>query len=774
MATSLLCSLTLNSPNSNLRLPNSAPRHVHSRTQTAPPIRCAKRTGKQRYPSEKKKLKLIHKQALGDVKDKFEGLWRLSKLSVSVHTDPGKDFLGVSDGLLQQIAKVLEFPVASMLPPEAFSVVRKSFDARKVLKEPKFVYTVDVDVSKLLSLEPRTWDFISRLEPKVGLVEHMPDVITSGDLISIVQDCKNASDGALPLKNISHGSEGSYKYPTIRKPKVAVVGSGPSGLFASLVLAELGADVTLIERGQAVEQRGRDIGALVVRRILELESNFCFGEGGAGTWSDGKLVTRIGRNSDSVLAVMNTLVHFGAPKNILVNGKPHLGTDKLIPLLRNFRQHLQRLGVTIKFGTRVDDLMIENAHVVGVKVSDSKDKSHQDFQKLGYDAVILAVGHSARDIYQMLLSHNMNLVPKDFAVGLRIEHPQELINSIQYSGLASEVHNGSGKVPVADYKVIKYVSSEDGDALVNLGATSRSCYSFCMCPGGQVVLTSTNPSELCINGMSFSRRSSKWANAALVVNVSANDFDALNFHGPLAGVEFQREFERRAATMGGGNFVVPVQTVTDFLENKLSATPVPPSSYRLGVKAANLHELFPTHITDTLKHSISMFDKELPGFISKAALLHGVETRTSSPLQIPRCNDTYESTSLKGLYPVGEGAGYAGGIVSAAVDGMYAGFAVAKNLALFSGDIESVLGKAQGLTLSCCSLKPKSIPLAVSTKPLRLSTCFITMDEQNHCRLILTNECLSRIKDAFRCPLEVARSSVRCPLEVARSSARRL
>ncbi|KAK0572612.1 hypothetical protein LWI29_034261 [Acer saccharum] len=731
MATSLLCSLTLNSPNSNLRLPNSAPRHVHSRTQTAPPIRCAKRTGKQRYPSEKKKLKLIHKQALGDVKDKFEGLWRLSKLSVSVHTDPGKDFLGVSDGLLQQIAKVLEFPVASMLPPEAFSVVRKSFDARKVLKEPKFVYTVDVDVSKLLSLEPRTWDFISRLEPKVGLVEHMPDVITSGDLISIVQDCKNASDGALPLKNISHGSEGSYKYPTIRKPKVAVVGSGPSGFSSH-------------------SRTG--------------EQFLLWG----GTWSDGKLVTRIGRNSDSVLAVMNTLVHFGAPKNILVNGKPHLGTDKLIPLLRNFRQHLQRLGVTIKFGTRVDDLMIENAHVVGVKVSGSKDKSHQDFQKLGYDAVILAVGHSARDIYQMLLSHNMNLVPKDFAVGLRIEHPQELINSIQYSGLASEVHNGSGKVPVADYKVIKYVSSEDGDTLVNLGATSRSCYSFCMCPGGQVVLTSTNPSELCINGMSFSRRSSKWANAALVVNVSANDFDALNFHGPLAGVEFQREFERRAATMGGGNFVVPVQTVTDFLENKLSATPVPPSSYRLGVKAANLHELFPTHITDTLKHSISMFDKELPGFISKAALLHGVETRTSSPLQIPRCNDTYESTSLKGLYPVGEGAGYAGGIVSAAVDGMYAGFAVAKNLALFSGDIESVLGKAQGLMLSCCSLKPKSIPLAVSTKPLRLSTCFITMDEQNHCRLILTNECQSRIKDAFRCPLEVARSSVRCPLEVAR------
>ncbi|XP_031271240.1 uncharacterized protein LOC116129648 [Pistacia vera] len=674
---------TLHSSTSEFKLHYPTPRQPHSRSQTLPPtpILCAKRTGKQRYPSEKKKLKFKHKQVLTDVKNKFEGFWRLSKLGVLVNKDPGKDFLGISDGLLEQIAKVLEFPVASMLPREAFSVVRKSFDARKVLKEPKFVYTVDMDVSKLLDLEPRTWDFISRLEPKVGVVEHMPRERASGDLISIIHDCKKIS-------------EESCKYPTTRKPNVAVVGSGPSGLFASLVLAELGADVTLIERGQPVEQRGRDIGALVVRRILELESNFCFGEGGAGTWSDGKLVTRIGRNSESVLAVMNTLVHFGAPEKILVDGKPHLGTDKLIPLLRNFRQHLQRLGVTIKFGTRVDDLIIEDESVVGVKVSDAKDVSRLDFQKLSYDAVVLAVGHSARDMYQMLLSHNIDLLPKDFAVGLRVEHPQQLINSIQYSRLAAEVRNGRGKVPVADYKVVKYVSGEDMD--INVRPMSRSCYSFCMCPGGQVVLTSTNPSELCINGMSFSRRSSRWANAALVVTVSAKDFEAYNFHGPLAGVEFQREFEQRAAMMGGGNFVVPVQRVMDFLENKLPGTSLPPSSYRLGVKASNLHELFPAHITDALKQSISMFDKELPGFISEAALLHGVETRTSSPVQIPRSNNTYESTSIKGLYPVGEGAGYAGGIVSAAVDGMYAGFAAAKNFDLFLGDIESVLGKAQG------------------------------------------------------------------------------
>nr|XP_048318301.1 uncharacterized protein Cbei_0202-like [Ziziphus jujuba var. spinosa] len=684
-------------PNPNPRLPCSGVGLRYHCPQTFR-VFSAKRSGKQRYPSEKKKIKLKHKDTLAEVKtrNKFQGIWRLSKLGVTVDKDPGKDFLGVSDGLLEAIAKVLEFPVAEMLPSEAFTVVRKSFDARKKIKEPKFVYIVDMDVEKLVSLEARTEDFISMLEPRVGLVEHMPHRKISEDLINLVHDCKKIPEDTIRSESghkIYSPSGRSNMYQTATKPKIAVVGSGPSGLFASLVLAELGANVTLIERGQPVEQRGHDIGALVVRRMLQTESNFCFGEGGAGTWSDGKLVTRIGRNSDSVLAVLKTFVRFGAPKGIMVNGKPHLGTDKLIPLLRNFRQHLQNLGVTIKFGKRVDDLLVEDAHVVGVKVTDSGDSLRSNCQKWGYDAVVLAVGHSARDIYEMLLSHNVDLVPKDFSVGLRIEHPQEVINSIQYSGLATEVRSGRGKVPVADYKLVKYVGGEEGDTCV--GAMNRSCYSFCMCPGGQVVLTSTNPSEICVNGMSFSRRASKWANAAIVVSVSTEDFHSLNFHGPLAGVEFQREFERKAAIMGGGNFVVPVQTVTDFLDNKLSVISVPPSSYRLGVKAASLHELFPTHLTEALQHSISMFDKELPGFISKEALLHGVETRTSSPVQIPRSIDTYESESLKGLHPVGEGAGYAGGIVSAAVDGMYAGFAVAKSFDLCSGGIEAILGKAQ-------------------------------------------------------------------------------
>ncbi|XP_057537943.1 uncharacterized protein LOC130815476 [Amaranthus tricolor] len=652
-------------------------------------IQCAKRTqrtGKLRYPSEKKKLKQLHKQKL-DAKNKCQGIWRLSRLAVEVDQDPGKDFLRVSDALLQQIAKLLKFPVASLLPADAFTVVRKSFDARKSLKAPKFVYTVDMDVDKLLSFEPRLWDFISEMEPKVGLVEHMPQEKKVGDLFSLLHDSKKDIEGAV------EGLSNSYFDSSSHKPRVAVIGSGPAGLFATLVLGELGADVTLIERGQPVEQRGRDIGALVVRRIIQTESNFCFGEGGAGTWSDGKLVTRIGKNSDGVQAVLRTLIHFGAPKSILVNGKPHLGTDRLVPLLRNFRQHLQALGVSIKFGTRVDDLLVEGMTIKGVKVSDVTKNSPIHSQDLRYDAVVLAVGHSARDVYQMLLSHNVELVPKDFAIGLRIEHPQQLINSIQYAGLAAEVQGGRGKVPVADYKIANYLNGEG--SVSDYASAGRGCYSFCMCPGGQVVLTSTNPSELCINGMSFSRRSSKWANAALVVTVSTKDFESLNFHGALAGVAFQREFEQRAALMGGGNFVVPAQIVPDFLEGRTSATCLPQSSYRLGVKAANLHELFPTHITKALQDSILMFEKELPGFISKEALLHGVETRTSAPIQIPRNNATFESTTLKGLYPIGEGAGFAGGIVSAAVDGLYAGFAVAKHLGLITAEIDSFIGKSQ-------------------------------------------------------------------------------
>ncbi|KAL9248740.1 hypothetical protein AKJ16_DCAP08334 [Drosera capensis] len=471
------------------------------------------------------------------------GMW------VEVGDDPGKDWFGISGALMEWIAKVLEFPVASMLPEEAFTVVRKSLDARKKVKEPKFVYTVDMDVRKLLDLQPRAWEFSSELKPEVWFVEHISD-----EKVSMDKEQKESGEGDIK-------SNGTVKHLPYQKPRV---GSGPSGLFATLVLAELGADVTLIERGQPVEQRGRDIGAFVVRLIIQSESNFCYGE------------------------VLKTLVRFGAPENILVDGKPHLGTDSL--------------------GLESDDLLVEGEVLKGVTVSNCTRDLVSEKLELGFDAVVLGVGHSARDVYEMLLSHNVELVPKDFAVGLRVEHPQELINRVQYSALAAEVRRGRGKLPVADYKVSKYVTGKSPSDAANYG-----CYSFCMCPGGQIVLTSTDPSELCINGMSFSQRS-------------------------------------------GG--------------------PIPTSSYRVGVKPASLHELFPSHITKALQDSIATFESE---------------TTTSSPVQIPRDVDTYESLSLKGLYPIREGAGYASGIVSAAVDGMYAG--------LFTGSIESVLGKAQNSAL---------------------------------------------------------------------------
>ncbi|KAM3220853.1 hypothetical protein P3L10_020121 [Capsicum annuum] len=558
-------------------------------------------------------------------------------------------------------------------------------------KEQRFVYAVDVNAHKLLNLEPHTWEFISELKPKVGLIEHLSHDRTFGDIMSTVHACRKSGQDATTSdfgdRNLYNGSHTNASY---RKSKVAVVGSGTAGLFASLVLAEFGVDVTLMERGEAVDKMGRDIGALVVRRILQEESNFFFGEDFTGSscsnslcrghilkfstftfYLDGcQIVNGILIKSvvlylhfilvfafDLGFQVLETLVRFGAPPKILVDGKTHLGTDKLIPLLQDF-------GVTLKswvFGTRVDDLLVKDKHVVGVKVSDSREnRSPSTSQQLGIqlrnqnsvDCLVAHAGVAVLPLHVLCVSFPFVLSLMSL-VGLRVEHPQELINSIQYSGLANEVQSGRGKVPVADYKVVEYVNT-DGIALPsNSAPRNRSCYSFCMCPGGQVVLTSTNPSELCVSGMSFSRQSSKWANAALVVTVSSKDFAALDLHIPLGGVEFQRMFERRAAAMGEGNFVVP-----DCRQEV----------YYLNNKEATLLQLL---------------------------VSSSLQTRTSSPVQISRSADPCECTSLRGLYPIGEGAGYAGGIVSAAVGGMYSGFALAKCLGLFHGSIELILGKAQ-------------------------------------------------------------------------------
>ncbi|GAQ81689.1 hypothetical protein KFL_000880030 [Klebsormidium nitens] len=639
------------------------------------------------------------------------GAWRLYQVKVPLDVDPGKDDISVHSFLREEVARRL-LCKAERLQGDVISIVRKSFDARKKEK-PVFVYIVDVSAAAVTAAHSKAPHNLKKLKMKPGLFERAPadseqttkgleyDVLSNevGEGSLELDGYDDTSDGALPVRltgrtapryvgprkdrdeleaeeeverreeseeSASSSRGDATSGGSIQKEKAIVVGSGPAGLFAALALAEAGIKVTVVERGQPVERRGRDIGALMVRRSLNADSNYCYGEGGAGTWSDGKLTTRIGKNSEEVREVLRKLVQFGGPERILVDGKPHLGTDRLVRMLRAFREHLEGLGVEMRFGEIVDDLVIQSGQVTGALV---RNLSTGASEVMSADSVVLGVGHSARDVYTMLEGHEVHMAQKDFAAGFRIEHPQALIDRIQYREWADSVDRGRGKVPVADYTL---AAQERGD--------NRSCFSFCMCPGGQVVPTSTNADELCVNGMSFSRRASQWANAALVVPVSAPDFVEFGGDSPLAGVAFQRAMERRAAAMGGGNFVAPVQRAADFLDGVLSADPLPSSSYRLGVRSARLDELYPDVVTASLRQALLAFDKMMPGFVSPDALLHGVETRTSAPVRIERDPATLQSVSHPGLYPIGEGAGYAGGIVSSAVDGMRVGNAIVRTM----------------------------------------------------------------------------------------------
>jgi len=323
------------------------------------------------------------------------------------------------------------------------------------------------------------------------------------------------------------------------------------------------------------------------------------------------------------------------------------------------------LGCEVRFGTEVTDVVVRDGACVGVRTRPVGGGEHSEDLVEG-DAVVLAVGHSSREMYRCLERQGVAMEAKDFAVGFRVEHPQALINELQYgAALADQMGTkGDGPVPVADYRLAAETSSGGDDE----STSGRSVYSFCMCPGGQIVPTSTNPEELCINGMSFSKRAGKFANSALVVTVGAKEFNQ-DSTSALAGVDFQRAMEREASRRGGGNLVVPVQTVPDFLDG-ISTKSTPGSSYRLGVRGSQLHDLYPEPITSALRESLLRFERSMPGFASDKAVLHGVETRTSSPVRIMRDRDTLESPSARRLYPAGEGAGWAGGIVSAAVDGV--------------------------------------------------------------------------------------------------------
>ncbi len=430
-----------------------------------------------------------------------------------------------------------------------------------------------------------------------------------------------------------------------------VVGSGPAGYFAALTLSSYGYKPLLLERGDEVETRTKKVREFWQGGELDPESNVQFGEGGAGTFSDGKLTTRI--EDRRITQVLETFVANGAPAEILYKHKPHVGTDKLRGVVKGLRRQVEEAGGRVRFRAKLTGLLVEQGRVSGVIINGGEEIPAQ--------AVILAIGHSARDTYAMLHELGAAMKPKSFAIGLRVEHRQGFIDEIQFGE-----HAGNPRLGPADYQ-LAYQDTETG----------RAAYAFCMCPGGKVVAAASEAGMVVTNGMSEFARDTGVANSALVVTVHPDDLEPAN---PLGGVEFQRRWEREAFKLGGGSYSAPVQSVQDFLKDQRGNEPELKPSYLPGVELTNLHEALPKQVGEVLGRAMLNFDRKIPGFTSQPAALTGVETRTSAPLRLPR-DETLQSVSLPGLYPAGEGAGYAGGIMSAAVDGIKAAEALIRRYA---------------------------------------------------------------------------------------------
>lgn len=433
---------------------------------------------------------------------------------------------------------------------------------------------------------------------------------------------------------------------------VVIVGAGPAGLFAALRLLELGLKPVVIERGKPVGMRRRDVAALNRRGLLNGESNYAFGEGGAGTFSDGKLYTRSTKRGDG-RRVLHRFRQHGADDAILVDAHPHIGSNRLPGIVSAMRATLEAHGGQIHFEQKVIELSIAGGRATGVVLNDGS--------CIHGRAVVLSTGHSARDVYEMLHRQGVAMQAKPFAMGVRVEHPQRLIDQIQYHGRERGDH-----LPAAAYRLVQQVEG-------------RGVYSFCMCPGGFIVPASTADDALVVNGMSFSRRNSPFANAGIVVEIRTDDLPELKMAGPLAGLTFQRTLERAAFSNGGGKMVAPAQRLADFVNHRQSAD-LPASSYPPGVVASPLHQWLPDPIRRRLQAAFKIFDRRMKGFLTNDAVVAGVESRTSSPVRIPRDPTTLQHVSVKGLFPCGEGAGYAGGIVSCAMDGERVADAVAKFL----------------------------------------------------------------------------------------------
>jgi len=445
--------------------------------------------------------------------------------------------------------------------------------------------------------------------------------------------------------------------PRVRAPAVPplVVGAGPAGLFCAWELLERGVPSVIVDRGKRVEPRRRDVARLLRAGELDPESNMNFGEGGAGAYTDGKLGTRI--HHPAVRKVVELFARFGGLDRILAEGKPHVGSDLLPGAISAMCRELERGGCSFHFAARVVDLLVEGGRVRGAVLADGR--------TLPCDRLVLAPGNSARELFELFARRGWPIEAKPFAVGFRAEHPQPLIDRIQYGA-----ERRDPRLPPADYKLADNP---------RVGGAARGVFSFCMCPGGVVVPTPTEAGMQCTNGMSNSRRSSPLANAGMVVAVSPADFAAEGFSGPLAGLEWQRKWERAAFTLGGGGYLAPAQRLSAYLARRPGAPPGR-SSFRPGLTLADLHLLFPSALQEALERGLRTFGRRLRGFVTDEALLIGVETRTSSPCRLLR-GEGLASPGIAGLYPAGEGAGYAGGIVSSAVDGLRVAEAICAELA---------------------------------------------------------------------------------------------
>ena len=434
------------------------------------------------------------------------------------------------------------------------------------------------------------------------------------------------------LKNVSDEKE------------VIIVGAGPAGLFAALECIEQGLKPIVLERGKDVQARRRDIAAINKEHVVNPDSNYCFGEGGAGTYSDGKLYTRSKKRGD-LQRVLEILVAHGATENILIDAHPHIGTNNLPKIIAEIRESINGCGGSVLFDQRVTDFLKDGKSLTGVKTA-----SGDTFK----GPVILATGHSARDIFELLHQSEIKIEAKPFALGVRVEHPQELIDKVQY-----HCETRGDYLPAAAYSLSHQVYYENSQ----VGA-----FSFCMCPGGFMVPSATAEGEVVLNGMSPSRRDSKYANSGIVVSVDESDFKEFSKEGPLSGMAYQKAVEQQACKSAGNSQAAPAQRLLDFI-NVRDSKDLPESSYQPGLVAVDLREVLPKKIATVLRKGFRQFGKKMEGYLTEEAVLVGVESRTSSPVRIPRDKQTGEHVEIKGLFPCGEGAGFAGGIVSAAMDG---------------------------------------------------------------------------------------------------------